>query len=90
MKHRESSIFIALLLCILPMVVKAEVLVGDTLGKSFAISPYKVSVGGGLVLAGSLLDFDHGGRQLGENCPSAFSYKADEVLRLKDGCLIQE
>ncbi|MBR2360832.1 MAG: phosphatase PAP2 family protein [Bacteroidaceae bacterium] len=81
MKHRESSIFIALLLCILPMVVKAEVLVGDTLGKSFAISPYKVSVGGGLVLAGSLLDFDHGGRQLGENCPSAFSYKADEVLR---------
>lgn len=81
MKHGENGILIALLLCILPMFVKAEVLVGDPLGKSFVVSPYKVAVGGGLVLAGSLLDFDHGGRQLGGDYPSAFSYKADEVLR---------
>lgn len=54
---------------------------GDSLGKSFSLSPNKVAVGGGLVLAGSLLDFDHGGRQLGSIYPSAFNYKADEVLR---------
>lgn len=39
------------------------------------------AIGGGLVLAGSLLDFDHGGRTLGMPYTPSFSYKADEVLR---------
>ncbi len=81
MKYIGRYIYIILLFLLLPSFVKAEVLIGDSLGKSFFISPYKVTVGGGLVLAGSLLDFDHGGRQLGEIYPSVFSYKADEVLR---------
>ncbi len=39
------------------------------------------AIGGGLVVAGSLLDFDHGGSTLGMNLKPSFDYKADEVLR---------
>ena len=40
------------------------------------------SIGGSLVLAGSLLDFDHGGSFLGMDFKPSFTYKADEVLRI--------
>ena len=39
------------------------------------------AIGGSLVVAGSLLDFDHGGSWEGMPYTPSFSYKADEVLR---------
>lgn len=75
------GVYIVLIYLLLPSFAKAEVLISDSLGKSSFVLPYKLAVGSGLVLSGSLLNFDHGGRQLGEIYPSTFSYKADEVLR---------
>lgn len=39
------------------------------------------AIGGSLIVAGSLIGFDHGGSQPEEGYTPAFSYKADEVLR---------
>lgn len=85
----KKKLALLFIFCLLSPFVKAQVSIGDSLAKplvkpqtkAFRMSPYKVAVGGSLLLAGSLIDFDHGGRKIGGQYHQAFSCKADEVLR---------
>lgn len=49
--------------------------------KVFKLQAAPMVAGGSLLLAGSLLDFDHGGSQVGMDYTPSFTLKADEVLR---------
>lgn len=73
-----------LIFCLLCNIVKVsgKGIEGDSLTREREIPRYLLpTIGGGLVMAGSLLDFDHGGRTQGMDFKHSFSYKADEVLR---------
>lgn len=79
--NRYVTIFIFCLLC---HIVKATDYIqkSDSLPVRKEMPAYLMpAIGGGLVVAGSLLDFDHGGRVVGMEFTPSFSYKADEVLR---------
>lgn len=76
-----KKVFVILLaFCLLHPVVRAEVH-GDTATVKPRRNYLLPAIGGSLVVAGSLIDFDHGGSRLTADYKPAFSYKADEVLR---------
>lgn len=75
---------ITLIICLLCQVVKAtdKVNPSDSLRARREAPAYLMpAIGGGLVVAGSLIGFDHGGRTLGMDFTPSHNYKADEVLR---------
>ena len=83
----KIGVLTLLLLCLLNVESRAIGLTHsiDTLSQwreSTCLSPI---IGGSLVLAGSLLTFDHGGSTLGMNFEPSFRCKADEYLRFAPG-----
>ena len=79
-----NRITILLIICLLSPFTKVsgKEIEGDSLTHEREIPRYLLpAIGGGLALAGSVLDFDHGGRIVGMEFTPSFSYKADEVLR---------
>lgn len=75
---------IPLILCLLyPFTkVSSKGIASDSLMREDEVPKYLLpAIGGGLVVTGSILDFDHGGRTVGMDFTPSFSYKADEVLR---------
>lgn len=80
MKVKVAILVIISLLC--SNVKASGEVVGDSLTCRREAPAYLLpAIGGGLVLGGSLIDFDHGGSWVGMPHTPSFSYKADEVLR---------
>ena len=79
----KSKTIILLIFCLLQTSIKAENYIkrNDTIPSLNTPSMLLPAMGGGLVVAGSFLHFDHGGSTLGMDFKPAFNYKADEVLR---------
>ncbi len=79
----KSKAIILLIFCLLQTSIKAENHIErvDTIPSFKAPSLLLPAMGGGLVVVGSLLHFDHGGSTIGMDFKPSFDYKADEVLR---------
>lgn len=79
----KIKIIFALIFSFLYTTIKAtdEVTPTDTISGEAPPKYLLPAIGGGVALAGSLIDFDHGGSHLGMSYTPSFSYKADEVLR---------
>lgn len=74
---------ILLIICLLyPFAkVSSEGIASDSLMREGKVPKYLLPAIGSGVVAGSILDFDHGGRTVGMEFTPSFNYKADEVLR---------
>ena len=78
---RKLTIWIIVLLCPFLKVAGGNVERDSLTSEREAPAYLMPAIGGSLVVAGSLLDFDHGGRALGMDFKPSFDCKADEVLR---------
>lgn len=78
---RKLTIWIIVLLCPLLKVAGGNVERDSLTSEREAPAYLMPAIGGSLVVVGSLLDFDHGGRALGMDFKPSFDCKADEVLR---------
>ena len=82
-KRYKSKIVIILILCALSTFAEAKINLGkeDTLSTTPHREWLLPAIGGGSVLTGATISFDHGGNPPATGYTPAFSYKADEVLR---------